>query len=233
MRRVFLLLAVAGVLAGTRRAEAAVGCTLSNPARDLKFLYPTMTTYREEARQLDAMKGGREMYEALKERIGSDLDPVYETYDTPYTLYTVYKGDQVIGIVHGVNVPGQGGVIQMFLSMDPKTAAIRQLVFQRLESPAAHVLRAKKFCDQFDGLSLADFYKHDYYAVADPKSDQDKVGRIANPVKGADGEQDFYAALRGVRKDLILLDLFVYERRNEPFYLRAKEAIAKLKAEKK
>ena len=233
MKRVLLFLAVAGSLWTGRQAAAAVGCTLSNPARDLKFLYPAMTTYREEARQLSTMKDGKEMFEALKGRIGSDLDPVYETPDTPYTLYTVYKGEEVIGIVHGVNVPGRGGVIQIFLSADPKTAEIRQLIFQRLESPAARVLKAKEFRGQFEGFTLADFYKHDYFAVADPKSEKDKVGRIANPVKGAEGQEDFHAAVRGVRKDLILLDLFVYERRHEPFFERAKEALAKLKAEKK
>ncbi len=233
MKPVALFLLLAGALAGARPAGGAVGCTLSNPARDLKFLFPAMTSYREEVKQLDTMKGGREMYDALKERIGSDLDPVYETYDTPYTLYTVYKGEEVIGIVHGVNVPGKGGVIQIFLATDPKTAEIRQLVFQRLESPAARALKAREFRAQFEGLTLADFYKHDYYAVADPAGDKDRVGRIASPVKGGEGETDFRASLRGVRKNLILLDLFVYERRHEPFYQRAQEALAKLKAEKR
>lgn len=233
MKPLAVILAMAAVLAAAARADAAVGCTLSNPARDLKYLCPTMTTYREEVRQLDTMKGGKEMFEALKERLGSDLDPVYETFETPYTLYTVFRGDEVIAIVHGVNVPGKGGVIQIFLAMDPKTAEIRRLIFQRLESPAAKVLKAREFCAQFEGLTLADFYKHDYYAAADPKSDKDKVGRIANPVKDAEGQQDFHAAVRGVRKDLILLDLFVFERRHEPFYERAKEAIAKKKAAEK
>ena len=233
MKPLTVILATAAVLAAAARADAAVGCTLSNPARDLKYLCPTMTTYREEVRQLDTMKGGKEMFEALKERLGSDLDPAYETFETPYTLYTVFRGEEVIGIVHGVNVPGKGGVIQIFLAMDPKTAEIRRLIFQRLESPAAKVLKAREFCAQFEGLTLADFYKHDYFAVADPKSEKDKVGRIANPVKGAEGQEDFHAAVRGVRKDLILLDLFVYERRHEPFFERAKEALAKLKAEKK
>lgn len=233
MKRALVFLVAALSLAAARRANAAVGCTLSNPARDLKYLFPAMTTYREEVRQLDTMPGGKEMFEALKERIGGDLDPVYETYDTPYTLYTVYKGEEVIGIVHGVNVPGRGGVIQIFLSMDPKSAEIRQLVFQRLESPAARALKAEAFRKQFDGLTLADFYKHDYFAVADPKSDRDKVGRIASPVKEGQGSEDFAASLRGVRKNLILLDLFAFGRRHEPFFERAQEALAARKAEKK
>ena len=49
--------------------------------------------------------------------------PIYETYETPYTVYSVFKGQTKIGIVHGVNVPGKGGVIQVFLSTDPATGA--------------------------------------------------------------------------------------------------------------
>jgi len=233
MKALAMILAAAAVLAAAGRADAAVGCTLSNPARDLKSLYPDMTTYREAVHQLDAMKGGREMFDALKERLGSDLDPVYETFETPYTLYTVFRSEETIGIVHGVNVPGKGGVIQIFLATDPKTAEVRRMVFQRLESPAAKALRAKEFRARFEGLTLADFYKHDYYAAAEPGSDKDKVGRIESPVKDPEGQPDYLATLRGVRKDLILLDLFVYERRHEPFYERAKEAVAKRKAEKK
>lgn len=233
MKSLLHILAVTALLASAGSALGAVGCTLSNPARDLKSLYPPMTTYREEVRQLDLMPGGKEMFELLKERVGSDLDPVYETYDTPYTLYTVFKGSEVIGIVHGVNVPGKGGVIQVFLATDPKTGEIRQMVYQRLESPAARALRDKAFRAQFEGLSLADFYRHDYYAAADPGSERDKVGRLANPAKGAPGEEDFGASVRGVRKNLILLDLFAYERRHEPFHQRAQEALAKLKEGKK
>jgi hypothetical protein len=233
MRRLAAALVTVSIVALAGRADAAVGCTLSNPAQDLKSIYPTMTTYREELRQLDTMKGGKEMFEALKERLGGDLDPVYETIETPYTLYTVFQGQEVIGFVHGVNVPGKGGVIQIFLATDPKTAEIRKFVFQRLESPAAKALRNKDFRSKFEGFTLADFYKHDYYAAVDPSSDKDKVAQIANPVKDPEGQPDFQATLRGVRKDLILLDLFVYERRHEPFYERAKEAIAKKKTDQK
>lgn len=231
-RNVTLILAAAALVAAGPRADAAVGCTLTNPGRNLKYLYPAMTTYREQVRQLDTMKDGKEMFEALEKRLGSDLDPVYETVETPYTLYTVFRGDEMIGIVHGVNVPGKGGVIQIFLAVDPKTAQIRTLVFQRLESPAARQLKAKGFRAQFEGLTVADFYKHDYYAVAGPPGDKDKVGRIENPVKEADARQDFLATVRGVRKDLILLDMFIFQRRHEPFYQRAQEAIAKLKADR-
>lgn len=205
---------------------AAIGCTLSNPAEDLKYLYPELTTFKEELREFPRMKDGAAMFKALRERLGSDLDPIYETYETPYTVYSVFKGTALIGIVHGVNVRGRGGVIQVFLSLDPATGEIRSFFYQRLESPAARALRAKEFRAQFTGLSLADFYKHDYYARVQPGAKADRVGAITPPPLDASSRADYDASLRGIRKNLILLDFFVYARRAEPFYERARKAAA-------
>ena len=72
-------------------------------------------------------------------------------------------------------------------------------------------------------LSLADFYKHDYYAAVEPGSEKDRVGKVADPTSG---DTDFRAALRGVRKNLILMDLLVYGRECDPYYEKAREAIA-------
>ena len=130
MKLSILLFAVAQQIFG------AIGCTLSNPAQDLKYLYPQMTTYKEELNELPRLKDGAALFKALRERLGSDLDPIYETYETPYSVYSVFEGQTKIGIVHGVNVPGKGGVIQVFVSTDPKTAEIRSFFFQRLESSA-------------------------------------------------------------------------------------------------
>ena len=213
-----------------QKGFGAIGCTLTNPAEDLKSLYPEMTTYKEDLYEFPRMKGGADLFKGLRSRLGSDLDAIYETYETPYTVYTVFKGQAKIGIVHGVNVPGKGGVIQVFLSTDASTGAIRQLFFQRLESPAARALRAKEFRAQFTGLTLADFYKHDYYAVSNSGKALDKVAGIRPPSIDGAGTQDYDASLRGVRKNLVLLDYFVYGRRFEPFFERAQQASAKVKA---
>src|SRR5215471_11059819 len=220
MNRLILCLTL---LAG-QRAYGAIGCTLSNPAEDLKYLYPEMTTFKEDLMEFGKLKDGAALYKGLRARLGSDLDPIYETYETPYTVYSVFRGSEKIGIVHGVNVPGKGGVIQIFLATDPKTAEIKNFFFQRLESPAARQLRAKEFRMQFTGLTLADFYKHDYYAAAEAGSKADKVAAIQAPQMEASGRADYYAALRGVRKNLILLDTFVYGRRFEPYFERAQKA---------
>jgi hypothetical protein len=223
MKITFVLLTLT-ILAVPQETFAAIGCTLSNPAEDLKYLYPEMTTYKEDLNEFPRLKGGAELFKGLGERLGGDLDAIYETYETPYTVYSVFNGPNKIGIVHGVNVPGKGGVIQVFLSMDPKTAAIRSFFFQRLESLAARQLRSKDFRSQFAGLTLADFYKHDYYAAVEPGARNDKVGHIKPPALDPGGRPDYDAALRGVRKNLILLDFFVYGRRFEPYFERAKTA---------
>jgi len=200
----------------------AIGCTLTNPAEDLKYLYPEMTSFKEDLKEFPRLAGGSALYQALKARLGGDLDPIYETYETPYTVYSVFQGAKRVGIVHGVNVPGKGGVIQVFLSLDPETAAIRSFFYQRLESPAARQLRAKEFRAQFTGLTLADFYKHDYYARQDPGANADKVAAIKPPAVDAAGKPDLDASLRGIRKNLVLLDFFVYNRRFEPFFERSR-----------
>lgn len=220
------------VLAVPQHVFAAIGCTLTNPAEDLKYLYPDMTTYREDLNEFPTLKGGTELFSALRERLGSDLDPIYETFETPYTIYSIFKGPNKIGVVHGVNVPGKGGVIQVFLSMDPKTAEIRRFFFQRLESPAGPQLRSKEFLRQFEGLTLGEFYKHDYYAAVDPGAKADKVAAIKPPALDDSGRPDYDASLRGIRKNLILLDFFVYERKFEPYFERAKQAAEKAKARK-
>src|SRR5215831_8079700 len=222
-----ILTTLAVMIAAAQPAIAAIGCTLSNPAEDLKYLYPEMTSFKEDLMEFGKLKDGAALFKGLRARLGSDLDPIYETYETPYTVYSVFKGQAKIGIVHGVNVPGKGGVIQVFLSTDPGTGEIRSFFFQRLESPAARQLRSKEFRAQFAGLTLADFYKHDYYAAAQPGAKADKVAAVKPPALDSSGRPDYEATLRGIRKNLILLDDFVYGKRFEPYFDRAQQAAHK------
>ena len=90
----------------------------------------------------------------------------------------------------------------------------------------------KEFRSQFNGLTLADFYKHDYYAAADPGAKGDKVAAIRAPPLEPSGQPDYEASIRGIRKNLILLDMFVYGRRFEPFFERAKQAVQRKKTGK-
>jgi hypothetical protein len=223
MNRLLLFLTFS-LLALPHQVFGAIGCTLSNPAEDLKYLYPEMTSFKEDLVEFPKLKDGSVLFKGLRARLGSDLDAIYETYETPYTVYSIFKGAIRIGVIHGVNVPGKGGVIQVFLATDPKTAEITNFFFQRLESTIGRQLRSKEFRAQFTGLSLADFYKHDYYAIADRGAKGDRVAAIVAPALDASGRPDYEATLRGIRKNLILLDYFVYGRRFEPYFERAQQA---------
>jgi hypothetical protein len=65
-------------------------------------------------------------------------------------------------------------------------------------------LRDAKFGRQFIGLTLKDF---EHYDVASGKS-SGKVEAIKNPAPEA--ESDFRAALRATKKNLVLMNEFVY-----------------------
>ena len=58
-------------------------------------------------------------------------------------------------------------------------------------------------------------------------SANDRISHIKNPVAGGRGATDYNATIRGVRKNLILLDFFVYNRRFEPLYQQMRSRLAK------
>ncbi|HNV48369.1 MAG TPA: hypothetical protein PKJ16_15100, partial [Spirochaetota bacterium] len=76
-----------------------------------------------------------------------------------------------------------------------------------LTSREAAKLRAKQFGDQFIGLSLKEFASYDVAAG----TGAGRIAAIANPAPGAD--TDFRASLRAVKKNLILMDEFVFSAR--------------------
>src|SRR3954471_13563753 len=78
MTRLLIFLALT-IGTAPQQLFGAIGCTLSNPAEDLKYLYPEMTTYKEELVEFPKLKEGAALFKGLRARLGSDLDPIYET----------------------------------------------------------------------------------------------------------------------------------------------------------
>ena len=115
----------------------------------------------------------------------------------------VLKNDAVIGFVHGVNQKGKYGGMQIILATDLK-GAIVSFYYQKLTSPEAGRFRNEAFTGQFKGLTVADF---DLYrsARAEDRA-RSPVSRIKDPSKK--NPEDFRATLRGVMKNLILLEEF-------------------------
>jgi hypothetical protein len=182
---------------------AAVGCDLNDPDRDVARLFPGSTGYKTNYVSID-QRGGPALLAQVEDRLGDKFHGLFETIDVPYTLYEVFKGKDKIGYIHGVNEKGQYGGIQVFVVLD-LDGVIKGFYFQKLTSKYGKELRDPKFGEQFVGLTLKDFYNYD--VLTGKVSDASGVEKIKNPVPEA--ETDFKAALRGTKKNLILVDEFI------------------------
>jgi len=176
-------------------AFAAVGCSLNDPDRDVKRLFPESTGYRTNFITLKEI-GGEALKEQLEGKLGDKFDPVYESLDVPYAYYAVLKGKDVIGYIHGVNQKGKYGGLQLVVATDLE-GKILAFYYQKISSPESGRFRDEAFIGRFKGLSLVDF-------------DQ-RVSKITDPSKNS--PDDFKATLRGIKKDLILLDEFLHGQR--------------------
>jgi hypothetical protein len=188
-------------------AFCAVGCDLNEPDRDVARLFPGSTGFITIYVSID-QKGGNKLLGQIEERLGDKFRGLFETVDVPYTIYEILKGNEKIGYIHGVNQKGQYGGIQVFLALD-LNGVITGLYFQRLTSKFAKQLRDPEFGKQFIGLSLKDFYGYDIQS--NRGTGGSRVDKIKNPEPQA--EPDFRAALRAVKKNLILMDEFVFGNR--------------------
>ncbi|GBR76451.1 hypothetical protein NO2_0993 [Candidatus Termititenax persephonae] len=210
MKKIILtLLLFCGLLASS---FAAVGCDLNDPDRDILRIgafYGTAPgprlTYKTEYLSLTKL-GGEKTLRAVEERLGDKFSGLYETIDVPYTLYTLYQGDQIIGYIHGINQKGKYGGLQVFLAYDT-AGSIKHFYYQKLTSRQAAELRSPEFAAQFSGLSLQDFLN---YAVQTGSGGSSKVQAIKNP--SPEDAADFQATLRAVKKNLILMDIFVFNK---------------------
>ncbi len=200
MKQIFLSLII--ILAYNGTTFAATGCDLNDPDRDVRRLFPGSTGYKTDYVSIDK-KGGEKLLSVVEQKLGDRFSGLYETIDVPYTIYTIFRGKQKVGYIHGVNQKGKYGGIQVFLVLNMK-GTIMNFYYQKLTGRSASRLRTAAFGKQFVGLSLADFMQYD------PVSGKAK-GRVAVIRNHApDAENDFKATLRGVKKNLILMNVFVY-----------------------
>ncbi|MFH0887298.1 MAG: hypothetical protein V1843_03940 [bacterium] len=185
----------------------AVGCDLNDPDRDVKRFFPQMSNYRTDYFSVKKL-GGDVLYSDIQQRFGDKFKGRYETIDVPYTVYTIYQGKKIIGYIHGVNQKGKYGGLQVFLALDPRGIIIDQY-FQKMTASYAGKFRDRSFGVQFRGLGLKDFLR--YNVVTDKAPPGSTLSRIKNPVN--DGAEDFSATMRGIKKNLILMDVFVFKGR--------------------
>ncbi|MBR1649426.1 MAG: hypothetical protein IJ689_08055 [Alphaproteobacteria bacterium] len=188
---------------------AAVGCDLNDPDRDVKRFFPNSTGYKTEYLSVEKA-GGKELYNQMENELGDNFSGIYEKIDVPYTLYTVLDNETPVGYIHGVNQKGKYGGMQVFLTTDTK-GIITNFYFQKLTSKNAKRLRSSDFGNQFVGLSLADF--KDYDVQTGQAKNGSKINAIRNPAP--ESSDDFYAALRGVKKNLILMQHFIFDKQEQ------------------
>ncbi len=120
----------------------------------------------------------------MEEKLKDKLEPVYENLDVPYAFYTVLKGKEPIGYVHGVNQKGKYGGMQLIMATD-LNGKIADFYYQKMSSPEAGKFMDTKFTSKFKGLTLDDFIK----------------GNISVNDPSANSPEDFRATLRGLKKD--------------------------------
>lgn len=178
---------------------AAVGCDLNDPDKDVKRLFPGSTGYKTYYRSI-SREGGKALLDKVEKRLGDKFSGLYETIDIPYTLYEIYKGKDRVGYIHGVNQKGRYGGLQVFLVFDTR-GTITNAYLQKMSGKNSKAFRDAAFTNQFKGLSIRDF---DSYDVT-KGSGSGKAAAIKNPVPK---DTDFQAIMRGVKKNLVLMQHF-------------------------
>ena len=195
------------ILFCSSRILSATGCTLNDPDRDVKRLFPRSTGYKTDFIMYKE-RGGEELVKEVEEKLGDKLDPSYESMEVPFAYYTVLKGKEPIGRIHGMNQKGTFGGMQLILATD-LDGKILSFYYQKLSSPDAKRFKNREFTKQFIGLTLADFYIHRFKKG----SAGDKIGKIESPSK--EQVDDFKNTIRGILKNLIQLDAFHLNRKND------------------
>jgi len=192
MKKIFKTLPILVVLIlFASSAWAAVGCSLNDPDRDVKRIFPESTGYKTTFVTIKE-KGGEALKKEVEEKLKDKLEPVYENMDVPYAFYTVLKGKDPIGYIHGVNQKGKYGGMQLIMATDLNDKIVN-FYYQKMSSPEAGKFMNTKFTSQFNGLTLDDFIK----------------GNISANDPSANSPEDFRATLRGLKKNMILLDLLL------------------------
>jgi len=202
MRHLISMFFLLALVALASPALAAVGCDLNNAEHDVPRLFPESTSYKTVYLSIQK-RGGVPLLKRIEGRLGVQYLPLYAPIDVPYTLYEVYRDQKKIGYIHGVNQKGQFGGIQVFVAQD-LTGRVKTFYLQKITGSAASKFREARFARKFEGVTLRDFDSYDPVRA----KGTGRIAEIANP--SPELETDFYGILRGLKKNLVLMDEFVF-----------------------
>jgi hypothetical protein len=207
LNRRLATLFLAGALAlSPVRALAALACDLNDPERDVPRLFPESTSYKTRYVSI----GGAPMLKRIEGRLGAGYVALFAPLDVPYTLYEIFRAGKKVGYIHGVNQKGQFGAIQLFIAQD-LAGRVKAFYIQKMTGAHAGRFRDAAFAARFVGVTLRDFDTYDPVTA----TGTGRIAKIANPAP--DMETDFLGILRGLKKNLVLMDELVFaEERGKP-----------------
>lgn len=127
---------------GPAPAEAAVGCSLNDPEGDLRRFFPDLTDFTINFISFAVQNPSGHGDLAL--RLEDTLDPVFETLDVPYTLYTVHSNGALLGHVFGSNQRGTYSNLQVIAITGPDLT-LRNVYLQKIRSPDYVLFQSEAF----------------------------------------------------------------------------------------
>ena len=177
---------------GPQSALAAVGCSLNDPEGDLRRFFPELTDFTINfisfAVQDPAGHG------VLAGKLESTLDPVFETPDVPYTLYTVHSNGTLLGHVFGANQRGTYSNLQVIAVTGPDLS-LRNVYLQKIRSPDYAIFQSEEFLAALGNVSFAT------YGEAGRCFNTGDCGQfpVPDPTEGRNVE-DFHHIVRAIAK---------------------------------
>ena len=145
-------------------AWAATGCSLADPDADIQRFFPSAAAYT--VNYVSFAVQAPDAHAELGRRLGG-LDPLYETDDVPYTLYTVRGEAGLLGYVWGTNQRGRYANLQVIAVTDAELE-LQQVYLQKIRSPEWELLSSEAFLEQ-----LGSCWQGRDCAVADPTDGRD------------------------------------------------------------
>jgi hypothetical protein len=180
---------------------AAVGCALANPEEDLKEFFPNLTDFSTHYLSFQAQ--APERLQLLSKGIGDTLDPVYETADVPYTLYSVRENGEQLGYVFGANQRGTYSNIQV-IAVTNGSLNLQHVYLQKIRSPKWETFRSQAFSDALASKDLSAYPKLRSCYVNGRCED----AGLDDPTGGAESG-DFRSILRALAKLHVLSALLL------------------------
>jgi len=180
-KREMILIALVLAIYFPLSAFAAV-CVFRFPDRDVYKLYPKATNYKSVLKTID--KDAKAKIEAL---LGRPLDPD----ETELTFYEIYKGKELIGMIHPHAERGEYGTIEVVWAFT-LNGKIIDFTIQRDREKKGKELNGPEFRKQFAGKDIESPFVLEKTRQINTK--------LIKPVEGAD--QGSSAIAFGAKKTL-------------------------------